>query len=206
MVKMATPPLILASRSTARQTMLSHAGLNFVTAPTDLDEAPLKARALASGVDPRELAAGLAEAKARAVNINQPDRQASWIIGADQVLVCEGALFDKAPDRAAAAEVLSRLSGRRHELHAAVCVIGNGEVAWRHVGTAELWMRRLSAGFIDRYLDQAGRSVLWSVGCYQIEGLGAQLFERIEGDHFTIQGLPLLPLLAFLRRAGLVAS
>jgi septum formation protein len=201
MVKRA--PLVLASKSMARQAMLAAAGVEFVAAPTDFDEAPLKRRYLAAGKPPSALAAGLAEAKARAVI---PQTADAIMIGADQVLICDGQLFHKAPDRAGARSVLRRLSGCCHELHVAVCVLGPGAVVWCHESLARLWMRPLSDDFIDRYLDQMGGEVLWSVGCYQIEGLGVQLFERIEGDHFTIQGLPLLPLLGYLRRAGLMPA
>ena len=195
--------LILASSSTARKRMLRDAGLDFVAASTGLDEAPLKRQALQSGANGPSLAATLAEAKARSAALHYPDK---FIIGGDQVLVCEGRMFDKAADMAEARSALQRLSGRRHELHAAVCIVSRDNVVWRHVSTARLWMRPLNGSSIDRYLDRAGAEVLWSVGCYHIEGLGAQLFERIEGDHFTIQGLPLLPLLAFLRDEGILPT
>ncbi len=196
-------PLVLASKSMARQAMLTAAGIDFVAAPTDFDETPLKRRYLAAGKPAAALAATLAEAKARAAS---PEGADAVIIGADQVLTCEGRLFDKAPDKTGARSVLRQLSGRGHELHVAVCVLGPGSVVWRHESLARLWMRPLSDDFIDGYLEQAGGEVLWSVGCYQIEGPGVQLFERIEGDHFTIQGLPLLPLLDYLRRAGLIPA
>ncbi len=197
------PRLVLASNSAARQAMLRQAGLEFTVQPSHLDESAVKAGFRLG--QPSATAAALALAKAQAVARAQPG---AWVIGADQVLSCEGELFDKAADAAAAKIILQRLQGRRHELRAAVCVVRQGgagdAVAWQHVGTARLWMRPLSDDFIAAYLDQAGRSVLCSVGCYQIEGLGVQLFERIEGDHFTILGLPLLPLLHYLRAAGLL--
>jgi len=197
----APPPLVLASKSAARQTMLANAGLEFLAAPADFDEAPLKRPYLDAGHSGSALAAALAEAKARAAIEMNPD---AIIIGADQVLACEGQVFDKAADMTAAKDILRRLAGRCHELHVAVCVLGPDGVPWRHESVARLWMRPLCDDFIARYLDRAGREVLWSVGCYQIEGRGAQLFERIEGDHFTIQGLPLLPLLGYLRKTGLL--
>ena len=205
------PPLVLASRSVTRQTMQRQAGLTITVQPSSLDEAAFKAelRAQMSATPAPELAGALARAKAEAVAQSQfpePAGPSAWVIGADQVLSCDGELFDKAPDLAAAKVILQRLQSRRHELHAAVCVIHHNEsgnmVPWQHVSTAQLWMRRLSDDFITGYLDRAGPSVLWSVGCYQIEGLGTQLFESVEGDHFTILGLPLLPLLHYLRTAG----
>lgn len=195
------PDLILASGSTTRQTMLRQAGLEITVRPAQLDEAPIKAKLQASGVTAPNLAAALAMAKAQAVAAVHP---AAWVIGADQVLTCDGEWFDKAPDMAAARKTLQRLRGRPHQLHAAVCVRRQGMPPWQHTSSAELWMRPLSEDDIAGYLDRAGSSVLWSVGCYQIEGLGVQLFERIEGDHFTILGLPLIPLLQYLRTAGLV--
>lgn len=193
------PQLILASNSAARQAMLRQAGLEITVRPPELDEKAVKAELRSAGAAAAMVAAGLAQAKAHCV---VPEQPSAWVIGADQVLACDGELFDKAADLAAAGKILRRLQGRRHELHAAVCVVGNGTVSWRHTSTARLWMRPLSDDRIAAYLDQAGRAVLCSVGCYQIEGLGVQLFDRIEGDHFTILGLPLMPLLRYLRTAG----
>ncbi len=199
------PHLVLASSSQARHAMLRQAGLKIAVHPSDLDERTIKAGLQTQSTSSPAIAAALAKAKARAVARQYPN---AWVIGADQVLSCDGDMFDKAPDFTVAKSTLQRLRGRRHELHAAVCVVrDNGSqdvVPWQHVGTAQLWMRSLSDEFIAAYLDQAGRSVLWSVGCYQIEGLGVQLFDRIEGDHFTILGLPLLPLLKYLRSKGLL--
>ncbi|MBT4044164.1 MAG: hypothetical protein HOF11_11720 [Rhodospirillaceae bacterium] len=209
MQKAETPRLVLASNSTARQTMLRQAGLEFTVLPSNLDESAVKADFQADNcsrpANAAAIAATLALAKAAAVARDHPD---AWVIGADQVLTCEGELFDKAVDNAEATKILQRLQGRRHELHAAVCVVRDGGTGagdpWQHISTARLWMRPLSDEYIAGYLAQAGRSVLCSVGCYQIEGLGVQLFERIEGDHFTILGLPLMPLLEHLRTAGLL--
>jgi septum formation protein len=213
MIDRTLPPLVLASRSLTRQMMLRQAGLTITVQPPGLDEtafkAELRTRASAAPALAPELAGALARAKAEAVAQSQflgPAQPSAWVIGADQVLSCDGELFDKASDLAAAKVILRRLQSRRHELHSAVCVIHHDErgnmVQWLHVSTAQLWMRPLSDDFITGYLDRAGPSVLWSVGCYQIEGLGTQLFERVEGDHFTILGLPLLPLLHYLRTAG----
>ncbi|MBT3369872.1 MAG: septum formation protein Maf [Rhodospirillaceae bacterium] len=189
-------PLILASNSAARQSMLRQAGLDFTLLPSELDEKSLKRELQRQNAPAPQLAAALARAKAGSIAQIRPD---ALVIGADQVLSCEGDLFDKAADLAAAAVALKSLAGRCHELHAAVCVMQGERLLWQHTGTARLWMRPLSDDSIAGYLDRAGAEVLWSVGCYQIEGLGVQLFERIEGDYFTILGLPLLPLLAFLR-------
>ncbi|MDA1099563.1 MAG: Maf family protein [Proteobacteria bacterium] len=197
-------PLVLASNSRAREIMLRQAGLKITVQPADLDEGAIKAALQTASSAAGAIAAALAQAKAQAVARYHPD---AWVIGADQILSCDGELFDKAPDVAAAGTILRRLQGRRHELHAAVCVVrydGTEDlILWHHTCTAQLWMRSLSDDLIAGYLDQAGRSVLCSVGCYRIEGLGVQLFDRIEGDHFTILGLPLMPLLHFLRTAGL---
>ncbi len=204
-------PLVLASESVTRQSMLRQAGLTITVQPSGLDEMAIKAELRTQVSAAPALASALALAKAGAVAKSRslsggPAGPSAWVVGADQVLSCDGELFDKAPDLAAAKVILQRLQGRRHELHAAVCVIHRDErgnmVPWQHISTAQLWMRPLSDEFIAGYLDQAGPSVLWSVGCYQIEGLGAQLFERVEGDHFTNLGLPLLPLLHYLRTAG----
>ncbi len=199
------PGLVLASNSAARQAMLRQAGLEITVQPSDVNEDAIKTRMQAGNTSAEAMATALALAKAKAVARDYPD---AWIIGADQVLSCEGELFDKAADVAAAKIILRRLQGRQHTLHTAVCVVRQGGAAdalfWQHVSTARLWMRPLSDDFITGYLDQAGQSVLCSVGCYQIEGLGVQLFERIEGDHFTILGLPLMPLLHYLRAAGLL--
>jgi septum formation protein len=203
--KTAPPHLVLASGSRTRSAMLRQAGLKIAVHPADLDERAIKLGLQTGSTSGAAIAAALAQAKARAVARQYPN---AWVIGADQVLSCDGVMFDKAPDFTAAKATLQRLEGRRHELHAAVCVVRNNGsediVLWQHVGTAHLWMRSLSDDFIAGYLDQAGQSVLWSVGCYQIEGLGVQLFDRIDGDHFTILGLPLLPLLNYLRLTGLL--
>ena len=196
------PELILASNSTARRSMLRHAGLKFSAQPSDIDEKSHKVTLAAGGVTAKTLAAELAMAKAGDIASQKP---LAWVIGADQVLVCEDEFFDKAENLSAAGEVLQRLSGRCHELHAAVSILCGDRVLWQHTDVARMWMRPLSDQFIEAYLDQAGPSVLGSVGCYQIEGLGVQLFERIEGDHFTIMGLPLLPLLNYLHSTGVIS-
>ena len=192
--------LILASTSAARQAMLRQAGLDFAAIPSGVDEAALKQGF--SGT-PEELALALAAAKARAVAAAHPG---ALVLGADQLLVCESAVFDKPADLAEAAVHLRRLSGRAHQLVTAACVVRGGEVAWSHVERATLNVRELSDAFIARYLAAEGEEVLGCVGAYRLEGLGAQLFTRVEGDYFTILGLSLLPLLGFLRGAGALAA
>ena len=195
--------VVLASGSAVRRNMLRHVGLDIVVAASNLDESVIKTAAMAHNVAPRNLAIQLAEAKAAAVARHY---RGDWIIGADQVLAFGQVLIDKAGNLEEARKTLEKLSGQSHELHTAVCVMRDATVLWRYVDTAKLWMRPLSPDFIKGYLDRAGDEVLCSVGCYQIESLGAQLFDRVQGDHFTIQGLPLLPLLAFLRSQELMPA
>jgi septum formation protein len=193
-------PLILASQSRARQTLLTNAGIGFEAIPADLDERALQQTSGLSA--PGEIAMLLARAKALAVSSRQPGR---IVVGADQTLAQGLRLFSKPAGRAQAAEQLSALAGRTHELHSAVAVARDGEILFAEVAVARMTMRRLGEADIEAYLDEAGEAVTTSVGAYQLEGLGVHLFERIEGDHFTILGLPLLPLLAFLRSARLLA-
>ncbi len=192
--------LILASTSAARQAMLRRAGLDFAAIPSGVDEAALKQGFAGT---PEELALALAAAKARAVAAAHP---AALVLGADQLLVCDGAVFDKPADLVEAAAHLRRLAGRTHQLVTAACVATGGEIAWSHVERATLSVRELSEAFIDRYLAAEGEEILGCVGAYRLEGLGAQLFTCVEGDYFTILGLSLLPLLGFLRGAGALAA
>jgi septum formation protein len=189
--------LILASRSPARARLLAAAGVTVALRPVDLDEATLKARGLTEGQTPREIAQALAQAKA--LSVQAPD---AWVIGADQTLDLQGALFDKPVDIDAAASQLLRLRGRSHQLHSAVAVARGGRIAWQDVGTVSLRMRAFSDAFLQDYLAQEGDALLGCVGAYRFEGLGAQLFEAVEGDYFSILGLPLLALLGFLRSVG----
>ena len=192
-------PLILASQSRARQALLANAGISFEAIPAEIDE---RAAQQASGLSaPGEIAALLAREKALVVSAQQPGR---FVIGADQTLALGMRLFNKPSGRAEAAEQLRALSGRRHELHSAVAVARDGKILFEATTIARMTMRRLGEGEIDAYLDAAGEAVMTSVGAYQLEGLGVHLFEVIDGDHFTILGLPLLPLLAFLRGEGLL--
>ncbi len=193
-------PLILASQSRARQMLLANAGISYEAIPADIDERALQKD---SGLStPGEIARLLAAEKARFVSSQNPGR---YVVGADQTLAVGGRLFSKPAGRAAAAEQLRLLAGQRHELHSAFAVARDGKILLADVSIAGMTMRRLSESEIEAYLDQAGEAVTTSVGAYQLEGLGVHLFERIEGDHFTILGLPLLPLLAFLRSERLLA-
>jgi septum formation protein len=194
-------PLILASASRVRAAVLRQAGLSFDIVPAHVDEAATK-QAMA-GQDPSEIAAVLAEQKAATVAALHPE---ALVIGADQVLVCDGVLFDKPVDMAEARSHLLRLRGRTHHLCSASVVMGEGRVLWRHMERPELTMRALSESFIDGYLQAIGPDALLSVGAYQLEGRGAQLFDRVGGDFFSILGLPLLPLLGFLRRRNIIEA
>ena len=195
-----TKPLILASQSPARQTLLANAGIAFEAIPAELDELAIQ---LASALSaPGEIAALLARDKALFVSANHRGR---FVVGADQTLILGEQLFNKPAGRAQAAAQLRALAGQSHELHSAVAVVRDDEVLFEHVAIARMTMRSLDDAAISAYLDAAGEAVTSSVGAYQLEGLGIHLFERIEGDHFTILGLPLLPLLAFLRSEWLLA-
>jgi nucleoside triphosphate pyrophosphatase len=196
---LAPQPLVLASKSDVRGKILAAAGLRFEIRPSQIDERAVEAEA---GVaDAAAAARLLARAKADAVAASLPGR---LVLGADQTLARGEARFSKPANRAAAAEQLRSLRGRTHELHAALALVRDGEALFSCVATARLTMRDFSDQFLDEYLDMAGRAATVSVGGYQLEGIGIHLFERVEGDYFTILGLPLLPLLAFLRKSGLV--
>jgi septum formation protein len=195
--------LILASASPSRQSLLRQAGLAVESMPAHVDEAAVKAAGRADGWEPAELALALAELKAQRISAKCPD---ALFIGADQLLVCGEDWFDKPADMAEAARHLTRLSGQTHQLVTAVCVYGGNARVWHHVVTPSLTMRRLSPGFVADYLQAEGEAVCSSVGAYRLEALGPHLFSRIEGDFFTILGLPLLPLLDYLRQAKAIPS
>lgn len=190
-------PLVLASRSVARRRLLQAAGVPIELHPADIDERGLEAAATAEAPD--AIAALLARGKASAVAGLQSGR---LVLGADQILTLDAKRFAKPPDRAAARAQLRELSGRTHELHSAIVFVRDATVLFEHVATARLTTRSFSDRFLDLYLDAVGSAATASVGAYQIEGPGIQLFERIEGDYFTILGLPLLAALDFLRRSG----
>jgi septum formation protein len=189
--------LVLASRSAARRAILEAARIPIEIHPADIDERALERAA--GGLGPAALAGSLADAKATATAAVMPGR---LVLGADQTLAFGTQVFYKPADRTGAREQLRVLRGGTHELHSAVALHRDGKSLFSHVATARLTMRRFSDDFLERYLDAAGQAAYASVGGYQLEGLGVHLFERIEGDYFTILGLPLLPLLEFLRSNG----
>lgn len=191
--------IVLASGSKARAQVLAAAGVTFEVAVAGVDEGAVKAGLLAQGNGPREVADALAELKAIKVSRHHPG---ALVIGADQTLDLAGALFDKAETMAEARDRLQHLRGKTHKLHSAVVVALDGVVIWREVPAARLTMRPFTDAFLDSYLAGAGESILGSVGCYRLEDEGVQLFSRIDGDYFTILGLPLMGLLDLLRRYG----
>jgi septum formation protein len=193
--------LVLASKSEVRRRILEDAGVPLDVVPADIDERGIEARA--GQLTPGQVAAVLAQEKARAVAARLPGR---LVLGADQTLALGERSFTKPADRAAARAQLLALRGRVHELHSAIALVRNGVVLFEHRTVARLTMRVFSDDFLNDYIAAAGDAVTASVGCYKVERLGIQLFERIEGDHFTIMGLPLLPLLDFLRREGWIGA
>ncbi|MBN7761240.1 Maf-like protein [Nitratireductor aquimarinus] len=195
------PAIILASGSAFRQKMLRDAGVTFRVERSEIDERAVENTLEGSGADPETVAQVLAEAKAVDVSERSPG---ALVIGADQTLSLGDEVFHKPADMEGARRHLLKLSGRTHQLNSAVVIARDGEVIWRHVGIARLTMRDLDPAFIGRHLSSVGENALHSVGAYQIEGEGIQLFEKIEGDTFTIVGLPLLPLLAELRTLGAI--
>ncbi len=195
--------LVLASASEARRRLLAAAGIAAVVDPSGVDEDAIKAAARAADDGPDATAVALAEAKALAVSRR---RAGVLVIGADQILVCGPRVFDKAANAEQAAETLRLLRGRSHRLISAVVLARDGATLWRYAENAWLTMRPFSDAFLARYLEEAGDDALTSVGAYRIEGRGIQLFSQIAGDHFTILGLPLMPLMKVLREQGALAS
>jgi septum formation protein len=194
---------ILASASASRRRVLTQAGVPFTAIAAAIDEDGLKNRLLAAGCAPSDIAGALAEVKALHVSREHPG---ALVLGADQTLLLDGALISKCADLDEARALLVRLRGRSHRLVGALSLVRDGAVIWRHVESPQLWMRDFSEAFLDRYLSTEGEGLLSGVGCYKLEGPGAQLFARIEGDYFSILGLPLQPLLAELRRHGVIAT
>ena len=194
-------PFILASQSQIRLNMLRDSGLDVEALPARVDEYSVKQAMLARGEPARNIADALAELKAQKIAQKAPQ---ALVLGADQVLVCEGVLFDKPADLYAAREQLLQLRNKSHELLSAAVIFADGQPAFRHIGRVKLSMRNFSEAYLEDYLAKEGDGVLQSVGAYKIEGLGVQMFSRIEGDYFSILGLPLLEILDFLRVRGLL--
>lgn len=196
-----TEKIILASGSPFRRAMLANAGVDIEAVPADVDERALEAPLQDSGVSPEDVALVLAEAKAVDVSERNPGR---LVLGCDQTLSLGDDVFHKPADMEGARRHLLALSGKTHQLNSAVVLVRDGNVLWRHVGIANLKMRDLDPAFIGRHLARVGKKALASVGAYQIEGEGIQLFDKVEGDYFTIVGLPLLAVLAELRSLGAI--
>ena len=193
--------IVLASASPWRREMLERAGLAVEAVPSTIDERSVEAPLLAADALPSDIALVLAQAKAEQVSQHHGD---AWTIGCDQVLELDGSILHKVADMEDARRRLLELSGRTHHLHSAVVLARGGETEWTHLASPAMTMRTLDPGFVGRHLASAGEAVLGSVGAYQIEGPGIQLFERIEGDFFSVVGLPLLPLLDALRARGAI--
>jgi len=196
--------LLLASQSSGRAAMLRAAGLEFETTAAHVDEEALTASLAAEGQSARNIADALAEAKAIKISSRLPG---VTVLGADSTLALDdGAMLTKPETPEEAAAQLTRMAGQRHRLFSAVVAARDGAPVWRAIGEARLWMRPLSDGFIADYVARHWDSIRWTVGCYEIEGAGVQLFERVEGDPWTIIGMPMLPLLNWLRATGLAPS
>lgn len=203
MLQAAAPRLVLASASASRRALLTAAGLAFTVCPADLDESSVKDAARAAGWTTEQTALRLAFLKAEAVARLQPD---AVVIGSDQILVCEDRWFDKPGTPDGVRAQLQQLAGRPHRLVTAVVCFAAGEAVWQHVVQPRLVMRAFSAAFLDAYVAQEAANVGGSVGGYRLEGPGVHLFEQIEGEHSAILGLPLLPLLGFLRERGVLGD
>lgn len=194
-------PLILASKSAARQTMLTNAGVSFSVRVADVNEDAVKATH--DPADAAGLAVDLARVKALAVSRHDPE---AWVLGADQTLAFQGGLVSKAGSLAEARGRLTAMRGRLHHLHSGAALARNGQIVWSGVDTATMRVRDFSDAFLDAYLSAEGEGLLACVGSYRLEGMGSQLFETVEGDYFTVLGLPLWPVLAELRRAGVLRA
>ncbi|MBB3570855.1 Maf-like protein [Rhizobium sp. BK491] len=196
-----TSPLILASSSPFRRMLMENAGLHFQAIAADIDERAIEAPLELGGASPDAVALVLAKAKAKEVSDRFP---ASLVIGSDQTMSLGAQVFHKPKSIADAENHLRTLSGKTHRLNSAIALARNGDIIWEHVSHADLTMRELSADFIHRHLSRVGEKALSSVGAYQLEGEGIQLFSKIDGDYFTIVGLPMLPLLEKLRELGTI--
>lgn len=195
-------PIILASGSAIRKQILSGAGVAFSVVTKPVDEGAIKAAMLAEGALPRDIADALAEAKSKRVSQSRP----GLIIGADQIMVMDGQIFDKPKDMTEARSRLKSMRGRTHHLMGAVVICEDGYPVWRHMAKTTLEMREFSDAFLDDYLAQEGEVILSSVGAYRFEGRGSQLFSHVNGDFFSILGLSLLPVMAYLRERGALAA
>ena len=195
--------LILASGSDIRKTLLRNAGIDFDVVPGRIDEEAVKDALLAEGATPRDIADALAEGKARKVSMRHPE---AMVIGCDQTLSFKGRLISKAESQDEAFALLSEMRGGRHKLLSAAVIYENGEPKWRHVGEVRLEMHKLSDSYLDDYLARNWQSVQHAVGCYKLEEEGVRLFSRVDGDYFTVLGLPLLQVLSYLRERGMIAS
>ena len=198
------PPLILASASRARAAMFEAVGVAVLLQPAAVDEGEIKASFKVAGGSPGEAAVALAELKAKVIAAAVPPE--AVVLGADQILTCEGDWFDKPSNRDATYAQLSKLAGKLHELHTAVVAFRGGARIWHHLALNRLWMRELSSDFLESYLDAVGDDMLETVGGYHIERLGPHLFSQIDGEHFSVLGLPLLPTLTFLREQGVLMA
>ena len=194
---------VLASGSASRQRILKAVGVPFTAIPADIDEDELKQDLLEAGMFEDDIAGTLAEGKAQHVSHANPD---ALVLGADQTLLFEDEIVSKCADLSSARDLLRRLRGRSHRLMSALALARGGAVFWQYAEESTLHMRDFGDVFLDAYLSTEGAGILGCVGCYKVEGLGAQLFDRVEGDYFAIQGLPLLPLLVELRRQGVIAT
>ena len=201
---MSTPRLLLASQSEGRRRLLADAAVPFETVSAGIDEEAIKDALVDEGLGARDLADALAEWKARRPSMRNPG---DLVLGCDQTLeLDDGSRIDKVETREEAAALLTRMSGRSHKLHSAAVIALAGETIWRQIESVTLQLRPLSSAFIDQYLDLDWESCRWCVGCYRIEGPGAQLFSKVSGSLFAVQGLPLLPLLDYLRTRSILAA
>ncbi|WP_226780006.1 Maf family protein [Oceaniglobus trochenteri] len=198
-----TRPLILASSSSIRRQLLQNAGLTFETLPARVDEDAIRASLLAEEATPRDVADALAQFKARKVSEKRPE---AMVIGCDQVLDFKGTILSKPADAQEVAAQLRALAGQGHRLLSAAVIYDEGKPVWRHVGVVQMQMRPLSDGFIDDYVSRNWESIRHSVGGYKLEEEGARLFSRVQGDYFTVLGLPLLDLLSYLTLRGILSS
>lgn len=196
-----TPSLILASGSPYRRQLMEAAGLEFSVEPARIDERAIEAPLVLNGATPEAVAAALAAAKASDVSQRHPG---AFVIGSDQVMSMDGRLFHKCTSIDMARDQLKRMRGRTHRLSSAISIARDGKDAWSHVSVADMTFRDFTDAFLDIYMERAGSNVLLTVGAYSYEGLGQQLFEKVEGDFFTVIGLPMLPLLGALRNLGII--